>query len=296
MSVHPTITAAIIALDAERNLAELLPMLDWTDEVVVVDGGSRDATVQTARLHGCRVAQRRFDTFARQRNYALHLAGGDWVFSIDADERPTAQLAAEIRRRIVRPRVSAFRVPIRSTILGRRLRSSGTQDDRPVRLFRRRAARWAGDVHEVLRVRGPVGRLESWLTHRTHPNLKSFLAKMHCYTSLEAKARAAAGQCPDWRDLWIAPPWEFFRRLIWKQGLLDGPAGWAFCLLSGVSQWVLAREHRRICGKPVGRCAAAAVAPSPLPATSSRDKAPRTGNLATPLAPRPDHVVLQRAH
>ncbi|HUT13304.1 MAG TPA: glycosyltransferase family 2 protein [Thermoguttaceae bacterium] len=246
MNGRPSITAAIIALDEERNLAELLPRLDWVDEIVVIDGGSRDDTVRVARSYGCRVESRRLDTFAEQRNFALRRARGDWVFSIDADEGPTPRLAAEIRRRIASDRVNAYRVPIRSTIFGRPLRRSGTQDDCPVRLFRREAARWVGDVHEVLQVRGRIGRLENRLLHRTLPDLESFLAKMHRYTVLEANARAAMGRPPRWRDRWLAPPREIFRRLVWKQGFFDGPAGWAFCLLSGLSEWVLAGEHRRV--------------------------------------------------
>lgn len=252
MNRAPRVTAAVITLNEERHLAELLPALCWVDQIVVVDGGSRDATVSIARRHGCHVALRRLDTFAAQRNHAIDLATGDWILSIDADERPTPRLVAEIRRRIAGTRAAAFRVPIRSWIFGRRVRRSGTQDDRPVRLFRRGAAHWTGDVHEVLRVGGPVGRLHHWLTHQTTPDLETFLAKTHRYARLEARRRAAAGLRPTWRDGWLAPPVEVFRRLIYKQGLLDGPAGWAFCLLSGLSEWVLAREHRRLSGDVAG--------------------------------------------
>ncbi len=241
-----TITAAMIVLNEERNLSELLPLLDWTDEIVVVDGGSHDASVRIARRHGCRVVSRRFDDFAAQRNHALGLATSDWVFSLDADERPTPRLADEIRRRIVASRADAYRVPIRSTIFGRPVRHGGTQDDRPVRLFRRRAARWVGPVHEALRVSGRIDQLQNRLTHEPLPDLETFLAKMHRYTSLQAKARAASGRRPAWHDTWIAPPREVFRRLVYKHGWLDGPAGWAFCLLSGLSEWVLAQEHRRL--------------------------------------------------
>jgi len=246
MSDRPTVTAALIALDEARNLVELLPLLGWADEIVVVDGGSRDGTVDVARRHGCRVVSRRFVDFASQRNFAIRLARSDWVFSVDADERPTPRLVDEIRRRLARTPFDAFRVPIRSTIFGRPLRRSGTQDDRPVRLFRREAGRWVGRVHEVLRVAGRVGRLESWLTHRTQDNLRVFLAKMHRYARLEGEARLAAGRPPKRRDAWLAPPREVFRRLVWKGGLVDGPAGWAFGFLSGLSEWVLAREHRRL--------------------------------------------------
>ena len=246
MSRRPTITAAIIALDEAENLGELLPRLDWVDEIVVVDGGSADGTVAAARSHGCRVVRRRFDTFARQRNHALDAATGEWVLLIDADERPTPRLVAEIRRRTASAREAAFRVPIRSSIFGRRFRASGTQDDRPIRLVRRGAARWAGDVHERLFVTGRVGRLQGWLDHETIPDLHTFLVKVHRYTMLEARARVEAGRAPRRRDAWWAPAREVFRRLVWKRGYVDGPEGWAFCLLSGLSEWVLAARHRRL--------------------------------------------------
>ena len=96
MSTRPTITAAIIALNEAQNLAELLPRLAWVNEIVVVDGGSADGTAAIARSHGCLAALRPFDGFAEQRNQALKLATGDWILSIDADERPTPRLAAEV--------------------------------------------------------------------------------------------------------------------------------------------------------------------------------------------------------
>ena len=238
------ITAAIIARDEERNLAELLPRLAAVDEIVVVDGGSADGTLDVAIACGCRVDSRPFDNFANQRNHACRLATGDWILSIDADERPTPRLLDEIRRVTAASDRAAYRVPIRSTIFGRPVRYGGTQDDRPLRLFRRGRACWRGNVHEVLQTDGPTGLLESWLEHRTLPDLAAFLAKVHRYTALEARARVRAGQPPGPCDAFWAPVREVFRRLVWKWGLLDGPAGWAFCLLSGLSEWLLAMRHR----------------------------------------------------
>ncbi len=246
MSAEARISAAIIVLDEAHHLARLLPQLAWVDEIVVVDGGSRDATVEIARRSGCRVVHRPFDTFARQRNHALRLATSAWVLSIDADECPSRGLPAEIRSVLPGTKYSAFRIPIRSRIFGRRFRRSGTQDDLPMRLFRRDAAAWTGDVHEVLRVRGRAGRLQHWLDHNPLPDLAVFLTKMHRYTSLEARRRLAAHVPPRRIDPWVCPLRETLRRLIWKQGFLDGPEGWAFCLLSGLSEWVLADQHRRL--------------------------------------------------
>jgi glycosyltransferase involved in cell wall biosynthesis len=245
-SAHPkpTITVAIIALDEERHLGELLPQLAWADEVTVVDGGSRDRSMEVARSHGANVIQRRFDRFAAQRNAALDAARGDWIFFIDADERPTPRLVAEVRERIAREDASGYRVPIRSIIFGRRFRFSGTQNDIPLRLMRRGSGRWGGAVHERFSIDGGVGRLAAHLEHFTLPSVAAFRRKMERYTTLEAEARIARGEAPRRRDTWLRPALEVFRRLIWKQGWLDGPEGWKFCLLSGLSEWTLARKHR----------------------------------------------------
>jgi len=246
MNARPTLSVAIIAQDEERNLAELLPTLGWADEVVVVDGGSRDATVAQAARHGCRVIERRFENFAAQRNCALRHAACDWVLMLDADERPTPQLVRELRERLGRERVAAYRVPIRSRIFGRAMRYSGTQDDCPIRLVRRDRVCWTGDVHEVCLVRGRVRRLTHALTHTTLPDATAFLAKMHRYTRLAAAARVDRGERPSDSEQYLGPARELFRRFVWKLGVLDGPAGWAFCALSALSVWVGAREHRRL--------------------------------------------------
>jgi len=286
MNHRPTLSAAVITLDEEQNLRELLPRLDWVDEVVLVDGGSRDATVEVAQAAGCRIASRRFDGFARQRNVALSMATSDWVLSIDADERPTPALADEIRWRVARTRASGFRVPIRSTILGRPLRRAGTQDDVPLRLVRRSAARWIGDVHERLRVEGRVGRLRSWLVHRTQSDLDEFLVKMHRYTDLDARARVVANCRPRAGARYVAPAREVLRRMFYKQGFLDGPAGWAFCLLSGWYEYVLADKHRRFWkekgGKEKGNWLLLCEAPEgPLAAKGACPLFPATPTLGT---------------
>lgn len=241
----PTITAALITLNEERALPELLSRLHWVDEIVIVDGGSTDRTAALARAAATRFVQHPFDDFARQRNRALDLAGGDWVLSIDADERPTEAFIAEVRARITVADRHAYRVPIQSTIFGRAMRFGGTQDDYPVRLFRRGHARWTGAVHERLSYDGPARRMRYGLDHQTLPGLRAFLAKMHRYTELEARSRVARGQRPRTGQRWLAPAAEFARRLVWKRGFLDGPEGWAFAFLSGVSEWVLTQKQER---------------------------------------------------
>lgn len=246
MNPTPTITVLCIVLNEEHNLPGLLARVGWADEVVVVDGGSHDATLAVARRFGARVYQRPFDNFARQQNFALSRARCQWVLSLDADERPTPEMVDEVQTCIRQERCDAYRVRVRSSIFGRRLRFSGTQDDRQVRLVRRGKAWWQGEVHETLEVAGDIGQLCSWLDHDPLPDLATFLAKMHRYTTLTAEGRIERRARPRASDVWLSPAREVFRRLIWKQGLWDGPQGWAFCLLSGLSEWVLADKHRRL--------------------------------------------------
>lgn len=246
MTQSPTISVAMIVLNEEPQLRELLPQLAWADEVVVMNGGSSDQSVEIALQHGCRVLTRRFDNFATQRNYALEQCRGDWVLSLDADERATLELIAELRTAVSNYDVAAYHIRIRSTIFGHAMRFSGTQNDVPIRLVRRGAAEWSGDVHETLQVQGTVGHIGHAIEHRTLPDLSAFLAKMHCYSRLEAQRRVAAGEAPRTAAAWLAPVREVFRRMIWKHGWLDGPYGWAFCLLSGLSAWVHADRHSRL--------------------------------------------------
>jgi glycosyltransferase involved in cell wall biosynthesis len=243
---RPTISVAVIALNEESHLGRLLPQLDWADETIVVDGGSSDRSVAIARSYGANVVERAFDVFANQRNAALDAARGDWIFFIDADERPTPRLVDEIRDRIATERCDGYRVPIRSTIFGRRFRFSGTQNDVPLRLMRRGSGRWGGSVHERFAIAGPVGKLTAHLDHFTLPTVAEFRRKMQRYTTLEAEARVSRRQSPKLRDAWLRPALETFRRLVWKQGWLDGLEGWKFCALSGYSEWVLARKHREL--------------------------------------------------
>lgn len=242
---RPTVTVAIIAQNEAVRLRQLLPRLAWANAVLVVDGGSTDDTTETVRSCGATVLRRSFDHFAAQRNAALDAAATEWVFFIDADETPSVGFADDLRRRLRRERHVGYRVPIRSFIFGRKFRFSGTQDDAPLRLVRRDAGRWSGAVHETFTATGPISRLDAHLDHETLPTRAAFLAKMHRYTNLAAAASVARGEAPRLSDLFLRPAREVFRRLIWKHGWLDGPLGWQFCLLSGYSEWVLARKQRR---------------------------------------------------
>lgn len=244
---EPRISALVLARDEAENLPECLAALAWADErVVVVDAASRDASEDVARRHADRVVVRAFDDFASQRNAALGLATGDWVLAVDADERATPDLAEEVRAAVASGEHSGFRVPIRSVVLGRAFRFSGTQHDRPLRLFLRDRGRWVGAVHETVDLRGTTGELRHALGHRTLPDMQTFLAKIDRYTTLEARRFADEGRPVRASDLALRPAWTFAKLYLGKQGFRDGLEGLMFCALSGVSVAVRGWKHREI--------------------------------------------------
>jgi glycosyltransferase involved in cell wall biosynthesis len=245
----PRLSMLVVARDEAENLAECLAAASWADErVVVVDSSSRDATLRIARRDADIVAVREFDNFAGQRNAALGVATGDWVLSVDADERITPALAAEIRLVIADggAGLCGFRIPIKSEILGRPFVFSGTQNDRPMRLFRRSSGRWVGLVHETVELEGQSGLLVNPLLHRTIPTMRVFLEKINKYTTLEAAGLAGSGRSYRPSDLALVPAWTFLKLYVMKQGFRDGAAGFMFCLFSGVSAAVRAWKHREL--------------------------------------------------
>jgi glycosyltransferase involved in cell wall biosynthesis len=248
----PTISANLITLNEERNLAPCLESLVWVDEIVVVDGGSRDRTAEIARRYTDRVVVNPFDDYASQRNRALDASRGEWVFSIDADERVPRALAREIRQRALDagPDVAGFWVPIRSRIFGRRFRFSGTQGERKMRLFRRERGRWHGPVHETVALSGHTGRLRHAIDHESTPDLETYSLKLDRYSSFEAERIRTAGCSLAWWQPRLVSLWTFAKLYFGKLGMLDGPEGFRFCALSGLGTWMAYRKAQACRERP----------------------------------------------
>ena len=238
---EPRVSAVILARNEARELPGCLDALAWADErIVVVDPASTDATEAVARRLADRTIVRRFDTFAAQRNAGREAAQGRWILAVDADERVSPELADEIRTVVDLDRApcAGYRIPIRSVLFGRRFVASGTQLDRPLRLFLRERGRWVGDVHETVQLDGSVGQLQNVIQHRTHETLSIFLAKLDHYTTLEAAELAGQGRQPRPFDLTLRPLATFLRLYVARGGFRDGVEGFLFCALSGVSTLV----------------------------------------------------------
>jgi glycosyltransferase involved in cell wall biosynthesis len=246
---EPKISALIVARNEEQNLPGCLESVRFAHErIVVVDAASDDDTLAIARRSAEIVQVRPFDDFASQRNAGLAAASGDWILSVDADERVTPGLADEIQRVLTDPANThaGFRIPIRSEILGRPFGYSGTQQDLPLRLFRRGRGSWIGQVHETVRLDGSIGRMNDPLDHHTIPDMRVFLRKIDQYTTLEAHDLYLAGDRYRTRDLTLRPLWLFLKLYLYKQGFRDGLEGLMFCALSGVSAAVRTWKLREL--------------------------------------------------
>lgn len=229
------LTAIVITLNEEQNIAACLESLAFADEVVVLDSGSTDATVAIAGRYPARVCVEPFEGHVElRRNHAASLASNDWVLMVDADERVTPELAGEIEDRLPLADCAAFRCSIREFMYGGPVDHGGWEKPNYIRLYRRSKARWSGAVHERVAVDGKIGLLENGIVHFSHVSVSTTLDKMNRYTTVEARQLAQAGRKP---RLWLVLPrflWTLAGRLIWRGGYRDGARGFVVAFLMAV--------------------------------------------------------------
>ncbi len=230
------ISAAIITFNEERNIARALESLRCCDEIVVVDSGSTDRTVELATKLGARVLDMAWRGYAGQKNYASECCQNDWVLSLDADEALSEALEAEIWQiKKNGPEFDAYTMPRLAQYLGRWILHSGWYPDRKVRLFDRRRAKWIGNyVHESVEVEGRIGHLNSNILHFTCSSLSEHLKTMDRYTTLAAEQLVSQNTPIGWTDLALDPPWTFFQSYVLKRGFLDGTEGLAIAYMAAL--------------------------------------------------------------
>lgn len=234
MADNPTLSVAVLTLNEERHLGGLLESLLplEPDEVLVVDSGSTDRTLEIARGWGARAAGHEWEGFAGQRNWAFGQVGGDWVLFLDADERLTPALAREIRNRVAEGTHDGFRLRRRNYFLGKPLRC--WWPDATVRLVRKGKGRWGGGrVHERMAVDGHVGTLRAPLLHDPHRGLADQFRTQLGYAELSAASRLEQGGRFRWPML-LGPAWNLIKFPFLKGGLLEGRRAWVFAISQAI--------------------------------------------------------------
>ena len=193
-----SLSVIIIALNQEANIGECLASVRFADEIVVVDTGSTDRTVELARTGGARVVVTAWQGFAGTKNFALDQARGDWVFSLDTDERVSATLQTEILAIVQADGpLNGYRVPRKNCFGGRWIRHLGWYPDYTLRLWRRERGRFRDrEVHEEVEVEGKVGLLQTPLDHYSYRNLEEYAARQDRYARLAAREMFKQGRRP----------------------------------------------------------------------------------------------------
>jgi len=246
----PRLSAIVIAKNEARNIGACLDSLAFCDERIVVDGESDDGTPEIARAKGARVVMAAWHGFGAQKNLALSLAGGDWVLSIDADERVSPALAQAIEDAVGRHGVDGYEMPRRSSFLGREMRHSGWSPDFVLRLFRRGRARFTDDlVHERVICEGEVGRLAEALLHYPVIGLEDALGRMDRYSTAGAEMLVASGRSVSFGSGIAHGLWSFLRAYVWRLGFLDGREGFLLAVANAegtyyryMKAWLKARR------------------------------------------------------
>lgn len=232
------ISAVLITLNEERRLARALESLSVADEVLVVDCGSTDGTLEIASRYGVRLFSHPWEGYARQKNYAASQAAYPWILSLDADEALSPELADELLQLKQKGpgEAAGFLMPRAARYLGRWIRHSGWYPDFKLRLYDRRRGQWVGDyVHEHVEVQGQTRKLKGDLRHYTCDSLGEHLQTLDRYTTLAAQEvldRGAGDRSTgDGRAGWILPrlaampPWKFLESYLFRQGFRDGFPG-----------------------------------------------------------------------
>jgi glycosyltransferase involved in cell wall biosynthesis len=234
------LSVVILAKNEAGRLRECIESVRWAAEVLVVDDESTDDTVPLAESLGARVVRRKMDIEGRHRNWAHAQAAHEWILSLDADERVTPELAAEIARQFLAgPSHELYSIPRRNYIGARWLRYGGWYPSAQLKLFKRSIFRWEETtVHPRAFSDSPVGTLAGDLIHLTYRDIRDFVDKMNRQTTLEAqkwvadRRRMSLGKAV-WRSVD-----RFFRAYIGKRGYRDGYLGYVMAVMGGMYQFV----------------------------------------------------------
>jgi glycosyltransferase involved in cell wall biosynthesis len=245
------IAVLILTYNEEKNIEACIQSVLFADEIIVIDSGSKDNTLKIAEDMGAKtVIHAMTEGFAAQRNFALTQTQADWVLFLDADERITPQLSAEIQQVIQLPPF-AYEILRRNVVFGQPVAHGGHSPDYSLRLYPRDAITWQGIVHEKALVTLPVKRLKQPMLHYTYTSWDRYFFKFDQYTTMMASRTQASGKRIRFHHVVFRPAFAFFRDFILKRGFLDGKMGFIlagmhafYTMIKYVKLYLLQREER----------------------------------------------------
>ena len=228
-----TLSIAMIAMNEEANLPRTLESVKWADEIVLVDSGSRDRTIEIAKSFGAKTSYHAFAGHGEQKNVALDLCTSDWIFLLDADEVVTPELQREIRDLLAgEPKFDAYWIPRLNLYFGKWIRHGGFYPDHKLRLFKRGAARLSEGVgpHSTPQFDGPRGKLRGDMLHYAYPTMGIYLEHMNRYSSeiaelLHKRGKDSRALLPFIWNAVLNPAATFIYNYFFRLGFLDGREG-----------------------------------------------------------------------
>lgn len=232
----PQVSVIVIALNEEDNIVPCLETVAWADEIVLVDSGSTDRTLELAKGFTDRIFTIDWPGFGAAKNYALDQASLEWVFSLDTDERVSEALRDEILS-VVRGegRFAGYRVPRKNYFGGRWIKRLGWYPNYTLRLFRRAQGRFRERaVHEEVEVNGPVGELANPLDHYSYASVSDYITRQDRYARLAAQEMLKEGRRPQPGELFWRPLSHFIKLYVLRLGFLEGRLGYTLALLSSL--------------------------------------------------------------
>lgn len=238
-----TLSVILIARNEAANIRACLESVAFADEIIVVDSGSRDDTVTIARAMGAKVYEHDWPGFGPQKNRALTYATGDWIFSIDADERVTPQLRAELEQAMREAQAEGYYCPRLSQFCGTFIHHSGWYPDYVLRLFKRGKGHFSDSlVHENVQLAGRSAKLKLPLLHYSYRDRADIERKVADYSDAAARQMHAAGKRTGPLRAGFSAGWAFLRTWVFRLGVLDGCAGWGIAVMNARTTWLKYRK------------------------------------------------------
>ena len=232
------ITAIIPTFNEESNIQKALDAVSFADEIIVIDSFSTDKTIAIVQKTKAIIVQRAFDNFSNQKNFAIGKATNDWIFLLDADETISESLQKEIQKVInTTTTFAAFYIYRNFFFKRKKLKFSGWQRDKVIRLFRKDNCRYKGKVHEEIYTEGEIGFLQEKINHYSYKNYNQYKSKLKSYAKLQAEELLVVGKFVTPYHLFIKPLARFFIQFFIKLGFLDGVQGFVISWVHAFGVW-----------------------------------------------------------
>lgn len=233
------VTAIVTTFNEELCLDRCLKSVAWVDEILVVDSFSTDSTLQIIKKYSERVFQREYKNAADQKNWIIPQASHPWIVLLDADEFLTDELTSEIIHVLQNPKHDAYWIKRQNYFMDKRVRFSGWQGDRVIRLFKRDLCRYeAKSVHAEIQTTGSVGKLVSPMSHYPFRDVKHFTSKIDQYTTWAAQDRLPLSSKITYFHLFVKPAFRFVQFFVFRLGFLDGKHGYAIASFAAYSVYL----------------------------------------------------------